>query len=685
VNRQRLLFLLMMLFSTPMVAAPATRPAAVVAVLGRPELMHEGRILAVAFSGDGRRLVAAGHRVMSLFDASTGRRAAVLDTKGRSITDVCFAPDGRRLAAVGPDGILQLWLEDDAGQWSAGPTYALPESERARMGPLSIRFSPEGKQLVLAGSRRAARVLEVNSLDVVRSIDDPAGQRAALTDSGQLLLACREGRVHVWQTDTGAMKADVPLEVPGLRFEPALGRERGVLLACFAAAPDGRSVLVGTASTLLSVELDHPATLRTIARRRPQPGGQPAILPTFSPDGRRLALVWGCPPAVTLDVRNWPEGQTLRSIALGDRPPAARAFSPEGRWLAAADGHRVRLWEVDTGHERLAPTGHVEPIVEIALSNDARRAATAGADRRVRLWEVARGRCLVEIHTPLSMPSAHSVAFSPEGALLAVDRGDRVELVRAADGSIHSTLESPPAASGPPHARAVAFSSDGRRLLVWSLAAGALEEWDGVDTRRLAVRLLERAKTEPSRPGERELGPAAAWLPTAELVAATGASGRELAVWSAASGRRVFQLQSDTRVTAVAAEAGTPRLAMGRTSGLVQIWDPASGRLLLSIDGPAAPAYPRAFLDAGRLLACAHDDGTTRFWDTATGRQTAQLDGHRFLGFSADARWAASVEPSGVVWIWDVQAWLNLRGRKSEVACSFAPQVAAGMTRWYPR
>src|SRR5262249_30624539 len=71
----------------------------------------------------------------------------------------------------------------------------------------------------------------------------------------------------------------------------------------------------------------------------------------------------------------------------------AVAAAPDGRWLAAGvfDG-TVRIWDVASGRERIALTGHIRQVYAVAVAPDGRWLATGGDDRTVRIWDVASGQ-----------------------------------------------------------------------------------------------------------------------------------------------------------------------------------------------------------------------------------------------------------------------------------------------------
>jgi WD40 repeat protein len=112
---------------------------------------HTGRVSAVAFSPDGKRVVTGSwDNKARLWDAATGAAVATLHGHIAPVTAVAFSPDGKRVVTGSSDNTARLW---DAGTGAAAATLA------GHTGPVNaVVFSPDGQRVLTGAADKTARL-----------------------------------------------------------------------------------------------------------------------------------------------------------------------------------------------------------------------------------------------------------------------------------------------------------------------------------------------------------------------------------------------------------------------------------------------------------------------------------------------------------------------------------------------
>jgi eukaryotic-like serine/threonine-protein kinase len=217
--------------------------------------------------------------------------------------------------------------------------------------------------------------------------------------------------------------------------------------------------------------------LRPIGRVIQRPPG--VLWTSFDPTMTRYALRFR---QGTISVRRVIDDQeTARFQARGDRDIWVFGFSPDGRYLATTHwpGAALTVWDIDLHEVCLDDPG---PVASYAakFSPDSRRVALGHADGELVVYDLATGRpsrrwpgpaaaddlvfrsdgaqiavtsseknptCRIleaesgRVVRSIPMPTGGTVAWSPDGALLASPGGDKIYLWDVATGIQKATLE----------------------------------------------------------------------------------------------------------------------------------------------------------------------------------------------------------------------------------------------------
>ena len=295
-------------------------------------------------------------------------------------------------------------------------------------------------------------------------------------------------------------------------------------------------------------------------------------------------------------------------------------------------------------HILLNIPAHPGGVPDVTYSPDGRLLASMGADGLVKVWDVNSGEALLTFNGGTGESGA-SVAFSPDGSILAAAWVTRVVLWDIQSEEIRSTLTGKSVGTTIGYNLAVgqiSFSPDGKRLAVANMD-GASKVWE------LATRseVLSLAGTiQPAK--------AIAYSPDGGMLATAGDEGI-VKVWDANDGAEIFTLSLGGIIHSVSFSPDGARLAAASEDGSVKVWEAATGEEVLSLPRLSG-LYDIAFLADGKL-ATAGQDGTTRVWDSVSGRQLLTLAGGTStvisVAGSPDGKRVASGAYDGSLRVWD--------------------------------
>ncbi|HWS36765.1 MAG TPA: hypothetical protein VN408_29000 [Actinoplanes sp.] len=394
------------------------------------------RVDRIAFSPDGRYLAVLSSGEVLLMSGRNGRLLRVLQgdwNSERYAGAMAFSPDGSVIAAE--DGRGRLTMRRVADGTRAG-IIATPGADFH-----DVMFSPDGRTVVNVTARANGGAGYLSFWDA-RTYDSVS---AVSRDSPVVIQDGPDGRVS-------ALRKSVP--VAGLRSPAERGSLRNFLLR-----GQYGNLEAGPGGTLLA-SIGEPGSGSCTGRNCVVVRWNSSL--AVSPDARLMAL------GDKDRVRLWAPvtGQVVRTIAVtGD--VVATAFSPDGRTLAVRAGETTRTWDVATGQpagfgtittgRRAFPGGSNDLM---AFHPTAGFLAVIADDGRIRYRDPVTGLPVADVRPP-AITDVDSLAFSPDGRILATADNFSVHLWNAVTGELIGTLGTRLGYGF----EGLAFSPDGDRLI----------------------------------------------------------------------------------------------------------------------------------------------------------------------------------------------------------------------------
>lgn len=446
-------------------------------VIDIEDRIYRNDAVGVAISPDNQILAASSNGPINFFDLNTGEKIASLFGHRSSVLDLCFSPDGKRLASCGVDGTVRVWNVAERREsfrfrgHKFGTVYGVWE----------VTYSNDGNWILSGGSDATIKIWPADGGDgfvreqALANADDVDIVEAALVypepsqekdwlvgntdyvesvvfspDGKLAATACKDDSVRIFDTQTRELIHELhghQQDVAAVAFSPdgkllASGEggindnRNGKIFLWDLATQEKIAELHGHGGPIADLMFDPTGQIvysaagsQTVSHRgevfawkieeeatefRYEDIGGVTDM-ALSPDGTMLAIASYTQPIHLIDTG---DGTLIKKIGTANQICTAVEFSPDGKRLAVGTNQwGVGVWDLNTGQPMWEQFKHSGAVFGVAFASSGKRIVSVAIDTSTRIWDAESGDMLVALRGD-SM-QLFGVSVSPDGNTIA--------------------------------------------------------------------------------------------------------------------------------------------------------------------------------------------------------------------------------------------------------------------------
>jgi WD40 repeat protein/serine/threonine protein kinase len=330
--------------------------------------------------------------------------------------------------------------------------------------------------------------------------------------------------------------------------------------------------------------------------------------------------------------------------------PAARTCMADAARLAPQEVEVLEAEARLADHKEVAgpPTfeGHQGTVTSVAYIAGRNNAISGGADKTVRIWDLATGaqvRRLKGHHDRIN-----ALVLTPDGRFaVSASRDTTLRVWQTRNGDCVQTLKGHKGS-----VEALAISRDGKYVVSGS-ADKTLKLWE-----------LDKFRCLRTLAGHKEAITSIALTPDGTRVVSGCSRKDEIRVWNLSSGAcQILSPAGEDIYALILTDDGSLVVSCG-SDGTLRLWDLSSGQCIRTFLGHTHEASDAAITSDGKWMVSASFDKSLRLWELSTGECVRMFIGHDYgigvVKLVSDDR-ALSASADKTLKLWDLKSGRCLR------------------------
>lgn len=234
------------------------------------------------------------------------------------------------------------------------------------------------------GIRAKAKIVLSLPPAIVRPV-----RAVALTANGETIAASHGNHLHLFDSKTGVLKHTLKdTELKTSEGEVADAAHIAIVDA-LAFSPDGTTLASGSFQEMKLWDVETGALKKTISDFSDR-----VVAIDYSPDGSLIATGGGA-PTINGEIRILKaDGSPVKELPEAHSDTAFGVqFSPDGKHLATCGADKfVKVWDVASGEFVKSFEGHTHHVMDVGWKgDDGKILASGGADNVVKVWDFEKG------------------------------------------------------------------------------------------------------------------------------------------------------------------------------------------------------------------------------------------------------------------------------------------------------